>query len=801
MRLTRRFAAMLGGLCLWSALVAGAGAAEDEPRLEGGAGMAGASQYMRRTWGSVAVRIRNPAAQDAQLLVLHEFDNAPHIQFGARLWVPGQARRQVQFPIRPDRIPGAEESGSGGGVSGTTRLLDTSGAVERQLDREKFLLPVARAEPVTGILAGGRETDGLVDAVTAAQVSAGLPTSLAFLREGQLPTVPAGYEVLDVLVFAARDPQIDAAGLLALRQWLLAGGRLWVMAERVDPGVLAKLLGEDWPVAVVDRYTTTEIEVAGHAWSSETPAEVARVLAPSMEVSHRAAGWPAAMSARVGRGELLVTTVGGKAWMKEDGSASEPLAALGEFLRPAEARQMVPVNDLGPIVTRQIGYEIIGRAPILALFAIYVAALLGLGIVLHRRGRLEHAAWLGAAVAIGVAGALAVLGTINRRQVPLTVASGQVASVVPSQQHAFISGLMSIYSPEAQTGVIRASEGGMVWSDMARSRTGKPLRTIWTDVDQWHWENFDLPSGATVNVEFRKSAHLPERVRAGLRLAGDRVVVDLEPGPFKNFQDVLLATGRGAIALSPTEGGYDAPALDVLPEGQYVRGTVLSDTQRRHQSIYRLLLGRQGFPGTPSLLAWAEPMELGMRFPAEAVRRDIALVSIPLEIERPPPGSSFRVPAPLIGGDLAPGPAGRRVASLYDRSRGEWIASANPATIWWRFTPPRQLLPLAVENAHLVADIDAPGRTVELLVSGAASGRVVDSARGGGEQLRFEVGAGQTPALDEGGGLTLGLRVGPVEGEANALWQLERMGLHLEARIPAGEGGDVGTRQHGDRNE
>ncbi len=107
----------------------------------------------------------------------------------------------------------------------------------------------------------------------------------------------------------------------------------------VSPATVASLLGEDFPCAVVERVTLTHWQLqkerqapdpddpgfdspfvptpegVGTLEAFETPVEMVRVLVPGVRPVHSLDGWPVSFWHRSGRGLVLFTTLGPRAWV------------------------------------------------------------------------------------------------------------------------------------------------------------------------------------------------------------------------------------------------------------------------------------------------------------------------------------------------------------------------------------------------------------------------------------------------------------------------------------------------------
>ena len=152
---------------------------------------------------------------------------------------------------------------------------------------------------------------------------------------------------------------------------------------------------------------------------------------------------------------------------------------------------------------------------------------------------------------------------------------------------------------------------------------------------------------------FSQTGVIDEPISAKAMFGPDGIKRAMSLGPFQDVSDLVIATpGYGGLTVrSVSRGEFAAEATDVVRAGEFIGGSIFSDEQRRRQAVYRNLLldsGREDYPQRPTLLAWAEPFDLNFKFPLDVERKGAALIAIPLEFERAPPGTRLRIPAPFL---------------------------------------------------------------------------------------------------------------------------------------------------------
>lgn len=806
------------------------------PFRAGGEPSPGIGTFVPERWGLVGVAIANPTDQPVDLLSAHFFPSDPDLQFARQLWVPPQAKRSTWYPVRPPRGPVKSASIPVKSIlvdratQPETYLRDYAGA----LVREGLLPARSKAEAVTGMVGDGDDEQlGLM--VQVARVAFRMSPRMSWLGQEGLPPIAEGLDALDNILIASDQLFAEPAGAAALRHWLHRGGRAWVQLERVAPAAVSQLLGEDFPCTIVDRVGLTRWQFVnernpeepdsnvtemlenpdarlekseGNAEQAirtfEAPVDMVRVVAPGSRPLHTIDGWPASFWRRCGRGWVLFTTVSPRGWVeyrpetdKQRHSSDNPVAKYMDtdplqflaaaFLKKGAAAPIEPAA-FAPLLTGEVGHHILGRGMVLLILGGFCAGLLGTGFWLQRRGDLAHLGWIGPLAAVGTAVLLFALGWLMRSQVPPTAAVAQFVEAIPGVPEADVSGMMAFYSLGDTEPRLGAEHGGVFVVDRS-AQTGSTRRMVWTDLSRWHFENMPLSAGMHW-APFEQSRALDEPLSARVTFGPDGVIGTLRTGPWQKPSDALLAlpSRRNVSVRFTGEDRFVATPEDQLAPEAYLASGLLSDEQRRRQDVYRDLLGKRlgMFPAQPTLLTWTEPDDLGFTYVEGARRSGSALLAVPLQIERPAPGTHIRIPAAFLTHQSIVRPG---FALLFSFKKNEWVTQlARPARTMLRFQLPSELLPVRIERAVLHVDVQAQGYPFDVL-SGPDKWEVLATRNSPVGRLRFDLDRADVLQPDANGSVHLGLAVGDVQKKARpdekqGEWRITDAQLELIGRIP-----------------
>ena len=131
---------------------------------------------------------------------------------------------------------------------------------------------------------------------------------------------------------------------------------------------------------------------------------------------------------------------------------------------------------------------------------------------------------------------------------------------------------------------------------------------------------------------------------------------------------------------------------------------------------------------------------------------------VPLEVRRTPPATNFQVPSTFLEVEVS---QSQGKSSAYNRRTGQWVkgltvASETPL----RFQLPAQVLPCELSSATLTIRINAPSRELQLKSYAGSDGKLLRIFRSPTGVIPIELKAADL-RLDESGGVTLGIAVGP----------------------------------------
>ena len=753
--------------------------------------------YVPEQWGELHLRLENSAATPRDLLSTTYVGSQSSLQFGRQVWLPGKSRLNISHLML---FPKADEF-KNEVADIHSLLIDRSAGNELILKNEAGQLLQERSLLVTptarnsGIVAGWSSNDSIpqdvLDLIVAGRVNQGLNNSVAALTGHFLPSDETSLRFLDHIVIAENRLLDDLSGLVALRRWLHAGGRLWIMLDRTDPELVERLLGDDFDGHVVDRVGLTSVRIdkagtllapngeQGKQIEYEDPVDMVRVVVSGMEVSHIVDGWPAAMMGKCGEGRLLITTVGARGWitpaqsivpaastnrLNDKTSAFQPIAPmedLAAFVFSNRDPEPLPPAELESLTQEFVSYRVPSWALVTGVMFAFLLFLTSAGLWLWHSKQMEHFGWVGSVLAGLFAGLFVIVGVSYRYGVPETVATVQFAEAISGSDDVRTHGTTAVFRREGSSSPVSATQGGMLLPDLAGSE-GSTRRMVTTDLGKFHWEG--LPQTAGLHTYPQSSSQsFPDRIVANATLDSNGIVGSLQGRSAVNA-DAVITTQNGRMSVTFGDNGkFTATADQVLQPDQFLDVQFVGEVQdRRRRIIQQLLTGPtwKKSLSSPQLLVWINDWDNGFQFGEGLQARGETLMAVPLEFSRPPVGTEIVVPSPLISYAGCQAPDGSLPAGFWDDLRGEWQERSGTSTTWLSFQLPRSILPLKATRAQIIAKVSGAMGEIKIIGVKDGTGVPLQTVRDPAGLLQFDIDDPTVLNVTMDGQLSLGITAG-----------------------------------------
>ncbi len=796
---------------------------------------AGVRRYEPGTWSALSINATNTSKQDSEELVsLFLGHGNSHLQFARRFWLPARSRRQLFVPIR---IPNSRPVRPGQLLEVTPqidaffmRLTETDDAETYQNVADETKIPsqpllldheqskagmMFHRDPPNTFPSTASIDEDAYEAVYKARESATSSRITIQFTADFLPPYPTALESLDQMVISGDRILNDSAGLANLRHWLQRGGRIWIMLDTTSMETVTALLGNEARCAVIDRVELNEFQMeefgddqrnttgpTAESWSSETPVELLRVFPGTDDVQCRIDGWPVAFWQSVGDGEVLFTTLGPRGWVASGDPTHGLTSVARRFFQSSEARPLDPVM-VEPLLRDQIGYRIPSRSVAAWVLGLNALAILTFGGWCAKQRRLERLAWFVPVAAVAASIVFLIIGSRNAVSVPSTVATGQIVRVFNSSHEAHISAVSAVYTQDSVELELAAQNGALA-TVRNQDERGAIRRIVWDDDGRSQWVNLQQPSGVvrSVDAQYVLGSGDPPIVRGTFDANGFHgALTGLD---ISRCEDALIAAppAHAAAVSIDAQGTFDVGRGDVLAPQQYIEDGLLSDMQRSRQNLLKQLLQStqtNPFTNAPSLLVWTPPLDMGVDFPDTFEQSGTALISIPLQIERPAAGTHVSIPATFIA--IRPFTGGQGASAIFNHRTGAWRENAtNPTRSQIYCVPPSALAPVQIDRATVTVKINAPSRTLKIegLVDGVPT--VLHETPNPNGVLRFLIDRPEALEVDADGGFHLTIVVtetvdeqaeragtqSPADGSKfeNNTWQIDYVRVDAEGMVP-----------------
>lgn len=709
-------------------------------------------QHAAGRWTTLDVQASNPTDEDVEKIISVTFGGSGGRQFARRLWVPAHSERTTWLPVEvPPRGDGQSTR-----LTYTTIIIDAADGAEVLSRRDGDMLTTENYlrladDPVpSGVYvdqlwmldaeAAEVEGDEWKRVLASARAGLGLPEGQQDFYGSFLPPWRTTLRGLDVLVLASDRIVDDTAGLAALRAWVRDGGRLWIGLDAVQPATLTAILGDAARIDVVDRvpldlFTIEAIDRAGEQTTKdlvdlEQPVDFVRVVTDHPDVSCRIDGWPAAIWVPFGDGEILLTTLGPRGWMSpQDATASAGLLVTGKRLLQGRPVPLEPLR-LTPMLEQQIGYRIPPRSLAAVILGGHCAALALAGGAWLARGRLGRLGWFVPAASATAAAVLAGVGAAGSTRVPATVAQAEIVRLGAQTDEALVDGTAAVYDRQSRDVAWEADQRQWL---LPLNRGGATAdRLVFLDDDVATTRATSTHAGSVDLLAITGDRPLAGQVGVRARFGPNGLEGRIHDGGLGGIEDpVIVAPPRPALGVALADDGtFGAGVDDTLAADQYSRDTILTEVSRRRQdAVRRLLMNADEFTAAtgqesasagwsttlplrdrPWLVFWCRPPEDRWRYPDGFALEREALAIMPLDLDRTPADTPFRIPGTFLPARVGTGRMGR--SSAYDARSGSWVKGLTSATATMlRFQVPASVLPCRLERGRLTVRLVAPRRT------------------------------------------------------------------------------------------
>lgn len=569
--------------------------------------------------------------------------------------------------------------------------------------------------------------------VISAKVGAGFNRQMLRVEDDGLPS-SLSWDVVDCFVVADALFLKNAANQNMLKRWLLDGGRLWVMLDRVPSELLTPLLETDQFLSTVDEtemmnfevqaVTSVTTSVKDRTIESPVPLKLKRIVQTGGSVTHHVGEWPVAVWFPVGKGEILATTLSPRAWLRpryilpdtpNDKKTAYELK-LWAFELSTRFFQSRPENHRTSSLNesdyplRQVGNPVVSKSIVNWSLGLFVAALAAVGTYQLRYGGAYRLGWMVPAVAVLGCVPLVLASQWIRSEIPETWGRLQLVDVAADGSNALVRELSSLYLNDSNSMSLQSSIESRI-EPMSKQSVGV-RRWIWNDLDQWTWRNNNWPSGLW-RANSMHSVPLDNLVVKGT-LDEKGLVLKTPAGLKTPLQDPMVSFSRGSQLLcsSISENTWFAGSSQIAGGERWISGTLISDEQMRRAEIYRTLFEKKSgleARGKRILYGFTDVWEGGPTWDRDLVRRGSALVSLPIHLERPIPGRPIQVPYSLMTVE-ALHQDGIRTNSFNEKS-GRWKQDATTGSVARvRFHLPPELKPFQVTSISIEALANAPQR-------------------------------------------------------------------------------------------
>ncbi|MGC8624813.1 MAG: hypothetical protein ACP5VQ_06060 [Phycisphaerae bacterium] len=729
-------------------------------------------------WNAAIVGLSNTGYQAVHADLCVRMDRMSNVEFVQPVWLPARSAETISLPVFCP-LPRLGQKAT----DYTAWLATGKGSRIIARDSGGIFTPIVRN---TTLAVTNGNDQATVDLAVQMRQQDGLSSIMAYTNSQRLPFLASEYDGVYAVVTARRRMALTGQQLAALRRWIVSGGRLWLQAQRVHDRFEEELLGSAWTITKVGQTHTATLRFSGRGIRKRVvhlkkAIHFVYLLAPGYTTLEKINGWPAVVTRHIGLGEIYVCAINGRGLLNHNGKGG---AVLWPIVRRfyATPRFHVPTTILKHSAISQIGYRISRRMVIGGVLIGMTVLLVLVGFFLARKNRLERLAPVAILLAVVAGLVLIVNGKLNRGKVKLTLSSYQIAVAAPAEHLLVLRGFTTLFSPQAQGAELTTSSAFQFNPETTFAKQ-PDVRMVVRSNGKFQWEKLNLPSAATIDVPYNTSRQADLITPVIARFGPLGLLISGQGSMFSNLRNSVIVAPRGAMALARLGAGRSlAGSAEILPAGQFVRSSLLTRLEQRHNSIAAQLFTAGG-PPAPLLLGWRSSVMPPVQLTQHPVVFNQTLLVIPVDVRHSAPGTNVAIAWPYLSYRLVSGPGEQAPAPVYDVRNHRWLRDlSSPAKIYLRFQLPPQVLPLKITSAVLTLKVNAPARPVSVMAP--VQGRWVrigDTPNGTGTVLLHPT-AAEMSDVSKAGGWRCAVMVGG-SIDPNSTWHIATIRLSVAGTV------------------
>jgi hypothetical protein len=232
----------------------------DQPKLNSSGTVTGPGVLTSGDWGLAKTSVDNPTNQDQSLLATITFNKdaaLSNVQFARQFWIPANSTRELLIPIKAPDFSSNTKS-----VDAQVQLLDTHGNSDVFLSRDTALYRAANTSQVSVKTFSPHSASGY-DLTGTLREQMGNSYTYLNLPAAGIPQSANLMSNVNVLLLGDDQLHLDPMQILALRQWILAGGQLIVLLPETGMPFCRTLLGDHLQMQLVDQTSLDSASIEG----------------------------------------------------------------------------------------------------------------------------------------------------------------------------------------------------------------------------------------------------------------------------------------------------------------------------------------------------------------------------------------------------------------------------------------------------------------------------------------------------------------------------------------------------------